>query len=262
MAKISVLVDNRSETAGTVVSASRIHGGAIAPALAEQFAHVDLAVVEALLRSVEDLLDEATAKMRADEIEYAGEQAETSQMREERDAVHGELSDVFLRVRSLVEGTAGESAKAEFGIDGGIPRTLKELVETSDNAIERLRTSDGAGSDPLSVLFDADRFADVLEGPMQRARELIERVRDEGREDEFAMLERDESVAEWEQTYRGVALILQGLFTIAGRPDLAERVRPTTRRATGQDVPPPVTDDGDEPVVEPVVEPTPVADEA
>ncbi|QDG54408.1 hypothetical protein FIV42_27780 [Persicimonas caeni] len=258
MAKVSVLVDNRTDTAGAVLAASRVHGAAAAADVANQFAHVDEQMIRALLMSLEELLEGVTAKMRESEVSYAGERGETSRLREERDELHAELSDVYLQVRSLVEGSAGSRATADFGIDGGMPHTFKALVETSHNAVERLRTAQNVGRGPLGVLFDADKFADALEGPMTSARAVLERMRSEAREDELAMLERDQTVEEWERVYRGVALILQGFFTIAGRPELAERVRPTERRATGRDVQP---DGGGDPQPEPVVEPDPVEPE-
>ncbi len=52
---------------------------------------------------------------------------------------------------------------------------------------------------------------------------------------------RNDAIDHFSGMYQGVADTITGLYEIAGRPDLADRVRPTTRRRAGvpEDTDPP-----------------------
>ena len=55
-----------------------------------------------------------------------------------------------------------------------------------------------------------------------------------------ASLERKTRAAEaWQRTYQGVTSAFYGLYLLAGRKDLAERIEPTARRRAG------IPEDGD-----------------
>src|SRR4051794_19389800 len=63
----------------------------------------------------------------------------------------------------------------------------------------------------------------------------------EARELEKALGARDQAVELWTEVYQGVATALSGLYRLAGRKDLADRVRPTSRTLSGEDA---ASDDG------------------
>jgi len=93
----------------------------------------------------------------------------------------------------------------------------------------------------------------------------LAKVATEKRELEGALVARDGTVVSWRRSYRAVAGILSNLFLAAGEEELGERVRPSERRATGQEDP--GTDDllavdpTADPTVDPAVDPAPTADD-
>ncbi len=64
--------------------------------------------------------------------------------------------------------------------------------------------------------------------------------------------ERDDAEADWKYDYRGVAEVAVGMFYLARKEALAEKVRPTARRNKGLPEPEDLddTDDPQEPVVD------------
>ena len=58
-------------------------------------------------------------------------------------------------------------------------------------------------------------------------------VRREEREAQLTREARNAALVAWNGSYQGVATVVTGLFELAGKPALAERVRPTTRRRAG-----------------------------
>ncbi|MDI3289879.1 hypothetical protein [Polyangium sp. 15x6] len=63
---------------------------------------------------------------------------------------------------------------------------------------------------------------------------------------------RDQQVLAWVEDHQGIADTLIGLFRLAGRKDLAERVRPTSRALAGEEITPAETTTSEEPSGGPV----------
>ena len=87
----------------------------------------------------------------------------------------------------------------------------------------------GVGSSSTATL------AKGLDGPLAELDVALATVRREHREAEQALVERDRVIAAWTDIYQSCASIAEGLLRLAGRPELAARVRPTERRARGEE---------------------------
>lgn len=101
------------------------------------------------------------------------------------------------------------------------------------------------------------KAADALDAAVAPLREVMQGMLVDERENEAALTARDRAIAEWAIIYQGVANMLSGLYRLAGRDDLADRIRPTVRRAEGLDQPPaepePIVGGGD---TDPAADPT------
>jgi|GEM_PF-2767807 hypothetical protein len=65
------------------------------------------------------------------------------------------------------------------------------------------------------------------------AQEICICVKREEREVQASLENREQKISEWKNAYVGVASILAGFYQLAGRIDLADRIRPTVRKTTG-----------------------------
>jgi hypothetical protein len=81
----------------------------------------------------------------------------------------------------------------------------------------------GAALDSRAVQQDLSRAREVLQGALNR-------VASETREAQGTLAKKNRAIEEYDRIFTGVATSLSGLFTLAGEQELAEKVRPSTRR--------------------------------
>ena len=75
------------------------------------------------------------------------------------------------------------------------------------------------------------RVASQLDAKATTLEERLGDVAREGREAQLTLTEKQRALAEHDVVFSGVATTLTGLFTLAGLPELAARVRPSRRHA-------------------------------
>lgn len=235
-------VANRLETGIAVSAAGRIHGRVIAEALVAFCRETGAAPPpdpEAFILACSAMLDHAGMLLEGAEDRLTKELADDVSARGERDAAAADLLGVIIEIRGLLELYGGHQPSATYGLSGTTPRGPKELLGWARNVAQLLRATDrpihvtGIGGTTTAVL------AARLDAPMARLQAANLAMQDEDREAEQALLERDRALARWEATYQGAAGALEGLMRLAGRRDMADRLRPTQRKLLGQEVQPP-----------------------
>ena len=114
------------------------------------------------------------------------------------------------------------------------PEDAQVLLNTTKNAANLLR------SRPLtevsrnkSLKLDPIAAADDLDAHHAALTKSLEDVEQEKREAQITLSAKDGQIARWSVVYSGTADAAAGLFVLAGRPELAEKVRPTARRRAG-----------------------------
>ncbi|UQA58168.1 hypothetical protein [Polyangium aurulentum] len=242
MAKKAKQVDNRLLSSGKVIRAATTHTPTIATALAaraveiqgpntkatkEAFAIVLGFLAESLAHGA-DRLDQA-------ELAVVAERADDIPVREQRDSLHADLLSRLVRIRSNVADAVGHDALRTYGLEGATPRTPREATSHAFNVANLLKQKpfkvevDGATFDSAGMVATLESKA----GALHAALEDIER---EDQELADALGRRDRITGTWTDDYQGVADALTGLFRLGGRKDLAERVRPTSRTLSGEEV--------------------------
>ncbi|MBI2569388.1 MAG: hypothetical protein HYV63_20420 [Candidatus Schekmanbacteria bacterium] len=110
-------------------------------------------------------------------------------------------------------------------------RTPEDLEAHVTNAVALFEQNPVAGEDALETPFDSARVASGLREWLTELRGGLGATARERRELESAMTERDRSLVAWNDVYQEVATAWSALFRLAGEVELAERMRPTVRRA-------------------------------
>jgi len=180
----------------------------------------------------------ATTK-RVDELELAlqREAGDDNAVLAARDEAHAAARTAIGQARALVLAFVGQEARKPFGLDAEIPTTATQMADYARSAADALVRA------ALSInISDNVAVATETLGKQIAAREVtltkaLKDVETEARELKDAIGARDLGLEPWTRAYRGVALTLSGLFTLAGREDLAGRVRPTERSARGEEEP-------------------------
>jgi hypothetical protein len=76
-------------------------------------------------------------------------------------------------------------------------------------------------------------LADDLAAGAAALQTALDATKREEREAQLTLEAKNRAAEAWQQTYQGVGSALYGLYLLAGRKDLAERVMPTARRRSG-----------------------------
>lgn len=239
MAQRTMQVENRLRNGDAVVASGRTHRDVIAAAVAKRLEVLSEKEVKKLIDAICARLELAGNVLGVAEDQHVAEQADDVVPRQARDAAMQNLLGLYARVRNRVENALGDPGLARYGLDGATPRTASGLASRMESSIKLMRRDpavldDGLG-DPVSTTKLATNLAAAL-APLTAA---LESLRTEERENEAALTDRDRALGEWTGVYQGVATLLSGLYRLAGRDDLADRIRPTERRASGLETPPP-----------------------
>lgn len=268
MVKKSSQVVNSSANGAYVLSSAQYHGEEIAHELArlEMDLPADVRLGEHGLRKVFQwlgaMLGHHNNALTDAEMSYLSERADKDPVRIRRDDLVASLLTLHQSARSRVETSLGSDELFTYSLDGRLPRVAATLVEHTEVIIQLLRDKPQVLPDALSGDLDTRQIADTLEDTLGQLRQTLANLTQEQREADSAMLRRNNALIVWRLIYRGVAAALTGLYLLAGREDLAQRIRPTSRRASGEELPPEdTTQDTDAPQSDDL-ELDPVNDEA
>lgn len=240
MSKRSIQIINRAKHARDVAEAGRVHAPKVAAELGgeldglEGFQGSQLAV---MARAGVKLLMNETERMEQLDLRYADESAQDSAARDKRDESISEGRAAIMAGRDHTRSVLGEAALTKYGIPSTTPEQADELLAVLNNIVHRLEEYPSTEAGRFGAVFDSAKMRDEFVDVRDQLAQALDALATETRETEQVMLERDAVVARWERVYRGVAGQLSSLFIMADRVDLAERVRPTTRRAVGLDEP-------------------------
>lgn len=199
---------------------------ALGPHLREGEAVPDVALLARLLLR---RLDADTAAMVAADDAHARELEDDSASREARDgALEAARAEVF-ELRELVGFLWGGEALAAAGLREMPPRDPVELVRYLQKAsaqVEELNPGEGR----LGVQVDLAARAGQLRAHQSNLSRALEDVKREQREGERTQGAKSLAILRYDESFAAAAGLTHQLLLLAGRPDLAERVRPSTRR--------------------------------
>lgn len=255
MAKKSKLIENRIQSSRHVIGSGETHCDQIAERLAARAIEVegpgtklDKAYFVSLIHFLTGALAASVKGMDTAELKVVAEKADDVGLREGRDAATAGLITECVRVRSMVNDALGASSLATYGLEKETPRTPREVASHARTVVGLLKEkpfTETVGG----VTFNSAGIAANLE---TKAATLDKAIGDMTREEQelaFALGRRDEAVAAWSDDHQGIADMLVGALRLAGLKDLSERVRPTSRVLSGEEVTDPA---------KPLPEPTPV----
>lgn len=237
MSSASKLVTNRLAAARYVISAAQVHGAAVARAIATDVPGLSEAQARHVIERLTARLTEASARLEQAEGEYTREQSDDPAVRQQRDASATALAELLTGMRQLLLDHVSDTAVRVYGLNNPTPATADALLVTGANTLRLLQTH------PLDLpkrpwlQVDGAALASEVARHVDALRSALEGLRIEERELQAAKSARDAALEDWTRVYVGVAGTLESLFRLAGRTELAARLRPTNRRASGQVAP-------------------------
>jgi hypothetical protein len=145
----------------------------------------------------------------------------------------------LIGLRDTLTGLYGPAILAEYGLNAETP-TAPDLLLQRAASVEKLLRKRPIIETPRQpgVTLDLTALANAVKADAGRLQEKLGDVEREEREAQLTLTVKQEATAKWSTAYQGVADTITGLYEIAGRADLADRVRPTARRRAGLPEPP------------------------
>jgi len=235
--KISKMVADRIAIARTVSSALRTHGPEVAPALEKTLfpkgVPENLTVAD-FIAALGDCLDVHVTDLGAADAAHTAELADDDPCRMARDDKAAELRNLCLSLREVVTRNYGQPVTKAYGLDVTPPEDPQQLLNMTRHTSLLLKTrlltepsrNKSLTLDPIAAAEDLEAHGKALEA-------ALEDVEREKREAQITQSAKDMQMGRWSTVYAGVASAAAALFTLAGRPDLADRVKPTARRRAG-----------------------------
>lgn len=264
MYEISKLVSNRRAWGLMVAKAGRVHADQIADAIGGELdgrEGFDGAQTRLFIMALADHLQELTEEMAQKEQAYVLESGDVVAPRARRDELVKQGREAIMGLRQQTRDLVGQDAPRRFAIPASTPVGVGEIVEALETISAAMAANPTQVSSSLGTTFNSTQAAAGLSRLADEIRQALDDIATETREMEGALIDRNRTVTEWTRSYRATASTLSNLFLLAGHEELAERVRPSERRASGQREPTPEdlelgepTDDPSE-TVDPQVDP-------
>jgi hypothetical protein len=270
MAKMSTRIRSRSSNAEYVVSSMDENRDRVARGLLvhNEWLPEELRIDEAPLRAtiewMANVIRHKTTSMLAAETTYVDEQADDPPVRDARDTAVPLVSQRVLQGRNKVEAVLGEVGLTTYALREPVPRQAAELAAYAGTSAKLLRRYPRIEPDKTGGTLDTVALAQSIEDALAPLTVALSDLVTEQRQLQTAMIRRDTEVDEWNEVYVNGTAAFAWLARMARQHELAQRIRPTARRARSTDGSPANGDspdlpgDDDAPVDEPIVAPEPI----
>ena len=231
-------VTDRQKSAVAVGAAATTHASrvaksftqALSPVLKKNQAPPD---IEGLMLTVADWLADATNQMVKTDEDHTRELSDDDEPRRRRDEAQAALSEELVSLRDLISGLYGASATRLLGFSAGTPRDPTALSRFAGEVSTALRDKE---LPPLkrantTVKWSPAKTADEIDELRGKLDLALKDVARELREAQGTLADKNTALDAYDSAFRRTANLLVGLFGFADELDLANRVRPSTRRA-------------------------------
>ncbi len=238
--QLSKVVANRQKATDIAIGAAKTYGPVVAPKVdalffkrsTPTFRSIDVfdACADILDFSIKDYVnsDRDVALERWDD-KYAGQ---------DHDDGIAKCREAIIGLKNSLNAVFYDGKADEYGLRGETSHDPKLLASTVKNVINLLKEKPDMGK-PRSG-FAAPDIQEIIRGLEENVKALEtsskSSVKERG-EYKLAIRNRDLKGEDWERIYGNVAGILSHLFSIGKRDDLADLVKPTSRKKSGKEEP-------------------------
>jgi hypothetical protein len=239
-----------------VTSSASVHGAEIADTLHQALFPDGPQRSEStrqFLSGLSGFLDRAAAEVQAADLAHAAEMLDDEEPRLRRDEAQAAVAATLLAQRNLIESLYGEQVPAVYGLAAALETQPTALLQRARAVAQQLR-SQPIVAKPLrpGLSIKAKELAGELDDGIAAFEAALSDVKREEREGQLTLQRKNQAAAAWQTAYQGVTYAVYGLYLLAGRQDLADRIEPTARRRAGLPEP---TDTATEPAAAAAKEP-------
>ncbi|WP_437734714.1 hypothetical protein [Sorangium sp. So ce1335] len=240
-------VTDRQKSASAVIAAGETHADRIAaeieallsPYLRKGEKMPNIALLTHLVTRA--LADARDRMVTADEA-LADELADDGPPREGRDEAAHELYDELTDLRDWLTSLHDAAALEDLGFTEATPRDPVQLERFAGEVTRALSRKELPKPRREGVRWDADDAVLRIERLRDALLSHLKDVAREAREAAATRMAKSTAIALYDERFGRIATFLGGLFRLAGHADLANHVRPSSRRSGRTDVDAPPAD--------------------
>lgn len=245
----SKLVTDRQKSANAVIAAGETHAERVAaeldallsPYLQRGEKMPDLAL---FTRLVTRALADARDRMVAADEAHLDELADDGPPREARDEVATALYSELTELREWLTGLYGAAALKRLGFSDATPRDPVQMERFAGEVARALGSKDLPKPRRKGVRWDPGETVARIEELREALRGHLKDVAREAREAEATLVAKTAAISAYDERFSRAATALGGVFRLAGHVELANRVRPSSRRPGQTEVDAPPADPG------------------
>ncbi len=187
---------------------------------------------EPLLETLVQRLAEARDLLIATDRGHRDQKAKTSEYRRMRDGVFSSLNKKVVGLRDTIKGAYSLEIVEQVGFALRTPDQPGPLAEQVTHLVARLSDPELKLTSPKfeNISVDVVGLAGELAPLSKRLAQRMEDVSREERGTEATKFARDKALKGYDREFVWCARTAESLFQLANLPELADRVRPSTRR--------------------------------
>ncbi len=175
-----------------------------------------------------ELGEKAAAMVTADEAHQA-ELDDDPAVRKQRDEAQRALTDELVELREILTGLYGAALSSQV-LTGTTPEDAVTLARFAGEVASKLEKAKLPASRIKGGKLDVTEVVASLRDKRSQLEATLKAVQREVREAQVTLDARDAAVAAYDATFAGVSRTLEGLLRLAGKVDLAAKVKPSSRR--------------------------------
>jgi hypothetical protein len=174
----------------------------------------------------------ANYKVACDNV--ATDTAQDIRARDDRDTAEVSLTTILTVGRRRIRENLGEDSLRIYGLDDSVPRNDDGLNNYTSQAVALLGDNPQKVTDVLGGEFSTEALRAAVKLNYQAFSDAMDSVDREKQETSAARIKRDEMEVLFGTMLRNIANVLVGHLRMAGLDALAERIRPTVARTSGE----------------------------
>ncbi len=190
------------------------------------------------IRTLSRLVDHRNERLVEADKANIDAKAELIEPRKRRDEALNHASDRIYGIRDVSRGLYGpELTAAIVPDDRRIPRRPKAFLHMGQHVLERLRDVEHTlpAKTLLGIEVERVELSANFESALEELSLSLTEVNLKSREAAITQATKDEAMSEFNVVYGAAIKLLEALAILAGKPELAKRVRPTRRRRSSGD---------------------------
>lgn len=225
----SELIEGRVAAAEQIVAMAHEHAQSIEAhilTLVPNYNQHGKTSISALMLHQASLLEDINAQLKQAHARFVEIAQEPNNPWDHRIFVAAELERVIWHAQGRIAEPFGPEMLRLYGLEEHPPAGFRALATYAHNAITLLRAHPQTLEGQFGDVLETESIARSVEQPLVALNDFLFSFDEASDELKAALQERDAVSDQWMRIWRSVSTVLEGVFLLADRPDLASRVRP------------------------------------